>query len=132
MSNTKEKAPNNWHSTCQLTQIYEIFNERYFRNIKSTNWPFENSEPDSCDKNDMKEKVNDLVMLHKAMHETLHKKWSFPLRISLVNVTKSAGNCGFSHINWRNRQWKTSFFVQWKIKNSIISRTNPNSYLDTW
>ena len=26
---------------------------------------------------------------------TLHKKWSFPLRICLVNVTKSAGN-------WRN------------------------------
>ena len=25
----------------------------------------------------------------------LHKKWSFPLRISSVNVTKSAGNCGF-------------------------------------
>ena len=25
--------------------------------------------------------------------KTLHKKWSFPLRISSVNVTKSAGNC---------------------------------------
>ena len=24
---------------------------------------------------------------------TLHKKWSFPLRISSINVTKSAGNC---------------------------------------
>ena len=32
----------------------------------------------------------------------LHKKRSFPLRIFLVNVTKSAGNCGFGHINWRN------------------------------
>ena len=32
----------------------------------------------------------------------LHKKWSFPLRISSVNVTKYAGNCGFSHIYWRN------------------------------
>ena len=32
----------------------------------------------------------------------LHKKWSFPLRISSVNVTKSAGNCGFGHIYWRN------------------------------
>ena len=29
---------------------------------------------------------------------THHKKLSFPLRISLVNVTKSAGNCGFGHI----------------------------------
>ena len=26
---------------------------------------------------------------------TLHKKWSFPLKISSVNVTKSAGNCEF-------------------------------------
>ena len=33
---------------------------------------------------------------------TLHKKWSFPLRISSANVTKSAGNCGFCHNYWRN------------------------------
>ena len=43
----------------------------------------------------------------------LHKKWSFLLRrISSVNVTKSAANCGFGHIDWRNPLWKTSFFVQ--------------------
>ena len=30
------------------------------------------------------------------------KKWSFPLRISSVNVTKSEGNCGFGHIYWGN------------------------------
>ena len=29
---------------------------------------------------------------------SLHKKPRFPLRISSVNVTKSAGNCGFGHI----------------------------------
>ena len=34
--------------------------------------------------------------------QTLHKKWSFPLRISLVNVIKSTGNCGFGHIHWKN------------------------------
>ena len=28
---------------------------------------------------------------------SLHKKWSFPSRISSVNVTKPA-NCGFGHI----------------------------------
>ena len=27
------------------------------------------------------------------------QKISFPLRISSVNMTKSAGNCGFGHIN---------------------------------
>ena len=47
--------------------------------------------------------------------QTLHKKWSFLLSISSVNVTKSAGNCAFGHIYWRNPQWKTSFFMQWKI-----------------
>ena len=31
----------------------------------------------------------------------LHKKWSFPLRISPVNRTKSAVSCGFGHIYWR-------------------------------
>ena len=31
-------------------------------------------------------------------HKSLHKTWSFPLRISSVNVTKSGGNCGFGHI----------------------------------
>ena len=28
----------------------------------------------------------------------LHKKLSFPFRISSVNVTKSVGNCGFGNI----------------------------------
>ena len=31
----------------------------------------------------------------------LLKKWSFPLRISSVNVTKSARSCGFGHIYWK-------------------------------
>ena len=71
MSNTKEKAPINWHFTCQLTRIYENFKEQYFRSIQSTSWLFENSESDSYDKNDMKKKVNDLVRLHRAMQEKL-------------------------------------------------------------
>ena len=39
------------------------------------------------------------------------QKLCFPIRISLVNMTKSAVSCGFGHIYWRNSQWKTSFFV---------------------
>ena len=31
-------------------------------------------------------------------HETLRKNWTFPLRISKENVTKSAWKCGFGHI----------------------------------
>ena len=38
-----------------------------------------------------------LIKISKT-RKALHKKLSFPLRISLVNVTKSAGNCGFGHI----------------------------------
>ena len=34
--------------------------------------------------------------------QTLHKKWSFSLKISLVNVTKFAVSCGFGHISCRN------------------------------
>ena len=34
---------------------------------------------------------------------TLHKKWSFLLRISSVNATKSTENWGFGHIYWTNR-----------------------------
>ena len=33
---------------------------------------------------------------------TMYKNWSCSLRISSVNVTKSAENCRFGHIYWRN------------------------------
>ena len=46
---------------------------------------------------------------------TLHKKWSFPLRILSVNVTKSAVSCEFGNSYWRNPKWKTSFVVQWNF-----------------
>ena len=36
------------------------------------------------------------------LYGTLHKKWSFPLKISSVNVTKFAGKDGFGHIYWKN------------------------------
>ena len=54
----------------------------------------------------------------------LHKKWSFPWRISSVNVTKSAGNCRFSRIYRKKPSWKTSYFVQctpliWKVVKAL-------------
>ena len=48
----------------------------------------------------------------------LEKNESFQVRISSVNVTKSAASCGFGHIYWRNPYWKTSFFVQWSSATS--------------
>ena len=41
--------------------------------------------------------------------DLLYKKRSFLLRLSLVNVTKSAENCRFGHIYWRNPSRKTTF-----------------------
>ena len=54
-----------------------------------------------------------------SISSTLHKKWSFPLRIFLVNVIKCAVSCGFGHIYWRNTWWKTSFFVQCNLYNDF-------------
>ena len=48
------------------------------------------------------------------------QKMKFSNKVSSVNVTKSAGNCGFGHIYWRNPYWKTSFFVQRKMLSTEI------------
>ena len=50
-------------------------------------------------------------LLERDRAFTLHKNWSFLLKISSVNVTKFAVSCRFGHIYWRN-PWKTSIFVQ--------------------
>ena len=41
--------------------------------------------------------------------DSLHKRWSFPLRVFSVNVTKSTVFCGFGHIYWRNLDEKNHF-----------------------
>ena len=52
----------------------------------------------------------------KFSKNTLHKKVSLPLRVSSVNVTRSARNCGFGHITkeicngkhyflWNDNKW---------------------------
>ena len=52
------------------------------------------------------------IVFVPSSQPSLHKKWSFPLRISSVNVTKSEVSSGFGHIYWRNSYSKTSLFVQ--------------------
>ena len=47
-----------------------------------------------------------------SLKSSLLKKWSFPLRIFSLNVTKSTVSRGFGHIYWRNPKWKTSFSEQ--------------------
>ena len=40
------------------------------------------------------------------------KKWSFPLRISSVNMTEFAVSSGFGYINWRNLAGKLHFLCR--------------------
>ena len=59
---------------------------------------------------DGKQKVGLHVIQHKQhkhhdhilKHTSLHKKWSFPLRVSSVNMTKSTLTCGFGQTYRRN------------------------------
>ena len=50
---------------------------------------------------------------------TLHKKWSFPQRISSVNVTKSAGNCGKTLVE---------NFIFWAVWNHISETETKRRY----
>ena len=40
----------------------------------------------------------DSLGMNVSKQQSLHKKQDFELGISSVNVTKTAGNCGFGHI----------------------------------
>ena len=46
------------------------------------------SESDSCDKNDMKEKANDLFRVHKAMQEKLKTSYSEQIQILTLVLDK--------------------------------------------
>ena len=65
-----------------------------------------------------------------CISDWLHKKWSFQLRISSVNVTKSAGNCGFGHIYWRIPHFLCSDWLG-KI-NLIIVLFTKETRMITW
>ena len=81
-------------------------------------------------------KLKELKIGKGLVPETLHENWSFPLRISSVNVTKSAVFCGFSHIYWRNPQWKLHFLCneiakkKGKVLATDISESVPVFYED--
>ena len=51
-------------------------------------------------------------------HQTLHKKWSFPLRISSVNVTKSAVSI-FCAVILGFQLAQFSVTVQWQVKKRL-------------
>ena len=61
------------------------------------------------------------ALIYYCQCNGLHKKWSFPLRVSSVNVTKSTVSSRFGHIYRRNPQWKTSFCVQWFLNEMTMA-----------
>ena len=67
-----------------------------------------------------KEKLID-VKSYWINDKSLQKKWSFLIRISSGNVTKSTLSCGFDHIYWRNPLWETWFFVHRVTKVYILN-----------
>ena len=74
---------------------------------------FKDSESDSYDKNDMKEKVNDLVRLHEAMQEKLKTaSYSEPIQIlTLVPDKWSRMYCSeyfniFEYLVWTSHEIK--------------------------
>ena len=57
----------------------------------------------------------------------MQRKWSFPLRISSINVTKSAGNCRFRQIYWRilnekHHFWCNVIIIGWQLHPSPSSK----------
>ena len=67
MSNIKEKILINWYFTVSLHASMKTLKSKISEAYKVQGDCLKDSESYSYDKNDMKEKVNDLVRLHEAM-----------------------------------------------------------------
>ena len=81
----------------------------------------------STDSDNCRLRVENVYHLWKYLSElcwvrlwdTLHKKWSFPLRISSVNMTKSAGGfVQFGHFlcsdeSWRKKEFSFALRIYW-------------------
>ena len=72
-------------------------------------------------------------------HCTMHKKWSFPVRISSVNVNKSTGNCVVVRLQRRTTNTQrcsdvdatTSKLQRWSnVSSSLDSRFNSQCTMD--
>ena len=59
--------------------------------------------------------IRHLSVLRKALFLTyvnVFTAWKMKFSTKDLFSKCDAGNCRFGHINWRNPNWKTSFFVQ--------------------
>ena len=57
------------------------------------------------------------IYILKIKGDALHKKWTFPLRISSVNGTKSAVSTIFCAVIGRGLDLSEKEFIAWKMKN---------------
>ena len=83
MSNTKKKAPINWRIS--LKAFMKTLKSNISEACKVQVNCLKDSGSDSYDKNDMKEKLNDLVRFHEAMQEKL-KIASYSEKIQIITL----------------------------------------------
>ena len=108
-----------WHG-CYSVHLLHIIMKPFYKNTHG--WQLLNLHSNINQASDTKKITNCVTQRRKKEKLViLHKKWSFPLRISSVNVTKSAVFCGFGHIYLRNPYLKISFF---RRKEQILKYPN--------
>ena len=81
----RRKLQSNWHFACQLTRIYGNLQSDISEPYKVQFDYLKDSQSDSYYKNDMKEKVNDLVRLHELMQQKL-KTSSYSEQIQILTL----------------------------------------------
>ena len=95
MSNSQKKAPISFRAF--MKTLKSNISEAYKVQVDC----LKDSESDSYDKNGMKEKVNDLVRLHKAMQEKL-KTTSYSEQIQVLTLVPD---------RWSRMYWSEYFIV---------------------
>ena len=90
------------------------------RQRKALSFPLQSCDSWMVVKENPDRKKNQKNPPQQIAPQTLHNKWSFPLRIFSVNVTKSEISSGFGHIYWKYPNEKLHFFVQWNIYFSVF------------
>ena len=98
-----------WQICCIIWQDFQFDDNNWLGNSAILNFSLF-----SVKKNTDIYKLWSECILNMLVEIALYKKGSFPLRISSLNVTKSARNCRSGQIYWRKPHLlrKTSFFVQ--------------------
>ena len=84
----EKKLQSIWISPASLQAFMKILKSNISEAYKVQVDRLKDSETDSCDKNDMKEKVNDLVRLHEVMQELKIASYSEQIQILILAPDK--------------------------------------------